>query len=165
MNTAHQFLLRQNLKPLLPWLPWEIISRCFINRKQYKVQRIKRKILKTVEWSIKNKKIKDIGSVNNTNHMIPRKYLQKELTGMLLTSERKKLVSYRINKYYSTLLWSRDIVVGIATSFGLDDRGFGVRVPSLFSTSSRSILGAHPASYAMSTGGSLPMGKATGARS
>jgi hypothetical protein len=43
-----------------------------------------------------------------------------------------------------TLLKSRDSEVGIATSYGLEDRGFGVRVPvgsRIFSTSSRPALG------------------------
>jgi hypothetical protein len=39
---------------------------------------------------------------------------------------------------------SRDSVVGIATSYGLDDRGVGVRAPAgsrIFSASSRPVLG------------------------
>jgi hypothetical protein len=43
-------------------------------------------------------------------------------------------------------------VVGIATGYGLDDRGVGVRVQ----TGSE----VHPASYPMGTGGSFPGGKA-----
>jgi hypothetical protein len=63
---------------------------------------------------------------------------------------------------------SRDSVVGIATGYGLDDRGVGVRVPVgvkdfLFSTSSRPALGPHPASYPMVTGGTFPGGKEAGA--
>jgi hypothetical protein len=42
-------------------------------------------------------------------------------------------------------IWSRDSVVGIATSYGLDDRGVGVRIPVgrrifLFSKLSRPAL-------------------------
>jgi hypothetical protein len=40
---------------------------------------------------------------------------------------------------------SRDSVVGIATGYGLDDRGVGVRVPvgsRIFSTSSKPALGS-----------------------
>jgi hypothetical protein len=43
------------------------------------------------------------------------------------------------------LSWSRDNVVGIASGYGLDDRGVGVRVPvgsRIFSTSSRPSLGS-----------------------
>jgi hypothetical protein len=49
----------------------------------------------------------------------------------------------------------RDSAVGIATSYGLDDRGVGVRVP----------LGSevHPTSYPMGTGCSFPGDKAAGA--
>jgi hypothetical protein len=46
--------------------------------------------------------------------------------------------------------------VGIATGYGLDDRGVGVRVPDVVQTGSE----AHPASYPMGTGGSFPEGKA-----
>jgi hypothetical protein len=67
--------------------------------------------------------------------------------------------------YYGSL--SRDSVVGIATGYGLDDRGFGVQVPlgvrivtsPLVQTGS----GVHPTSYPMGTGGSFPGGKAAGA--
>jgi hypothetical protein len=45
---------------------------------------------------------------------------------------------------------SRDSSVGIATSYGLDDRGVGVQAGS----------GAHPTSYPMGTGGIFPGGKA-----
>jgi hypothetical protein len=43
------------------------------------------------------------------------------------------------------IIRSRDSVVGIATGYGLDDRGVGVRVPvgsRIFSTSSRPALGS-----------------------
>jgi hypothetical protein len=62
---------------------------------------------------------------------------------------------------------SRDSVVGIATGYGLDDRGVEVRVP----VGSRIFLlhvlqtgsGAHPDSYPMGTGDSFPGDKAVGA--
>jgi hypothetical protein len=62
---------------------------------------------------------------------------------------------------------SRGSSVGIATAYGLDDRGVGVRVlvASEFSflyivhTASR----AHPALYSMGIGGSFSGGKAAGA--
>jgi hypothetical protein len=61
---------------------------------------------------------------------------------------------------------SRDSSVGIATGYGLDDRGAGVRVP----VESRIFLlhvvqtgsGVHPASCPMGTGGSFPGGKTAG---
>jgi hypothetical protein len=60
-----------------------------------------------------------------------------------------------------------DCVVGIATGYGLDDRGVRVRVP----VGSRTFLlhvvqtgsEAHPASYPMGTGGSFPCDKGAGA--
>jgi hypothetical protein len=62
---------------------------------------------------------------------------------------------------------SRDSVVGLATGYGLDDRGVGVRVPvvvRIFSSPSRQTgSGVHPASYRMGTGGSFPGSKAAGA--
>jgi hypothetical protein len=61
---------------------------------------------------------------------------------------------------------SRDSVVGIATGYGLDDRGVGVRVPvgsRIFSTSSRPTLGSTQTSYSMGTGGFSPADKAAGA--
>jgi hypothetical protein len=57
---------------------------------------------------------------------------------------------------------SLDSVAGIATSYGLDDRGVGVRVPvgsRIFSPPNRP---DHPTSYPMGTGGSFPGGKAAG---
>jgi hypothetical protein len=61
--------------------------------------------------------------------------------------------------------WSRDSVVGITTSYGLDDRRVGVRVLVEFSLLQIVQTGSefHPTSYTMDTGGSFPGGKATGA--
>jgi hypothetical protein len=63
-----------------------------------------------------------------------------------------------INKSFK----SRDSVVGIATGYGLDDQGIGVRVPvgaRIFSSPRRPDgSGAHPASYPVGT-----WGKAAGA--
>jgi hypothetical protein len=64
-------------------------------------------------------------------------------------------------------IMSPDSAVGIATRYGLDDWGVGVRVPlgsrifsfNVFQTSS----GVHPVSYPMGTGGFLPSSKAAGA--
>jgi hypothetical protein len=54
-------------------------------------------------------------------------------------------------------VWSRENSAGIATGYGLDDRGFGVQVPvgsRIFSSPcSLDWLWAHPASYPMGTGG------------
>jgi hypothetical protein len=59
---------------------------------------------------------------------------------------------------------SRGSAVGIATAYGVDDRGGGVRalVQSEFSLLHivETGSGAHPTSYPMGTGGSLPWGKA-----
>jgi hypothetical protein len=55
---------------------------------------------------------------------------------------------------------SRDNVVGMATGYGMDDRGVGIRVQlglHVVQAGSR----AHPASSPMRTGGSFPGGKAT----
>jgi hypothetical protein len=59
------------------------------------------------------------------------------------------------------LFWfrSRDSVVGIATDYGLDDRGVGVWVPvgsRIFSSPTvQATSGVHPTSYTMGTGGSF----------
>jgi hypothetical protein len=62
---------------------------------------------------------------------------------------------------------SLDGVVGIATSYGLDDRGVGVRVPVGSKCSLLQIVqtGSEvlPTSYRMGTGGSFPGGKAAAA--
>jgi hypothetical protein len=63
---------------------------------------------------------------------------------------------------------SRDSSVGIALSYGLDDRGSRVRFAAgagNFSLHHRvqNSSGAHPASYPMGTRDSFPGGKATGA--
>jgi hypothetical protein len=62
---------------------------------------------------------------------------------------------------------NRDRAVGIATGYGLNDRGFEVSVPvgSRFFSLLLSVQtgsGAHPASYPMGTGGPFPAGKAAG---
>jgi hypothetical protein len=77
------------------------------------------------------------------------------------------LIVLKINVYLY-FLSSRASAVGIATGYGLDGRGVGVRVPDrvknfLFSTSSRPPLEAHPASYPMGTGTLLHGDKAAGA--
>jgi hypothetical protein len=59
---------------------------------------------------------------------------------------------------------SRDSVVGIATAYGLEDRGCrssssGRVTVHVVQTGS----GAHPTSYPMATGGAFPGGKAAGA--
>jgi hypothetical protein len=57
---------------------------------------------------------------------------------------------------------SRESSVGITLGYGLDDRGSRVRSPGgglgifLFTTASRTALGAHPASYTMGTRCSFP---------
>jgi hypothetical protein len=61
---------------------------------------------------------------------------------------------------------SRDISVGLALGYGLDDRGF--RVPAGAGNVSlyhrvQNGSGAHPASYSMDIRGSFPGGKAAGA--
>jgi hypothetical protein len=68
-----------------------------------------------------------------------------------------------MTKYEQTYILkeSRDSSVGIATGYGLDDRGVGVPSPGggknfHFSMSFRPFSGAHPASYPMGTGGSFP---------
>jgi hypothetical protein len=65
--------------------------------------------------------------------------------------------------YFSNthILSSWDNVVGIATSYGLDDQGVGVRVPvesriHIVKTGS----GVHPTSYPVGTRGSFSAGKA-----
>jgi hypothetical protein len=60
---------------------------------------------------------------------------------------------------------SRDRVVGIATGYGLDDRGVRVRVPVGSRNFSSPGSGVHPASYLIGTEGSFPAGKAAGALS
>jgi hypothetical protein len=104
----------------------------------------------------------------------------------VIISVRKRLdtPSYNTNTNTSEQVWRPRIVVfdlhtrgphfefwegpvGIALSYGLDDRGPGVRLPTgaeNFSLSHRvqDDSGAHPASYPMSTRGSFPGGKAAG---
>jgi hypothetical protein len=60
----------------------------------------------------------------------------------------------------------RDSVVGIATSYWLEDRGDWVWVPvglKIFLRDVQTRSGAHPATYPMGTGGSLPGSTASGA--
>jgi hypothetical protein len=68
-----------------------------------------------------------------------KNHLKKDLSSIHL-----EIPGFHI--YYDVT--SRDSVVGIATGYGLDDQGVGVRVPvgsRIFSTSSRPALGpSHP---------------------
>jgi hypothetical protein len=60
----------------------------------------------------------------------------------------------------------RDSVVGIATGYGLDDRGFGVRVPvgsKIFSSPRPDRFWGSPSLHLMGNGGSYPGSKAAGA--
>jgi hypothetical protein len=69
--------------------------------------------------------------------------------------------------YPSHFAVNRDNAVGIATGYGLDDRGVGVRVPVGSRISLLHVVQTgsevHPTSYPMGTGGSFPRGKAAGA--
>jgi hypothetical protein len=77
-----------------------------------------------------------------------------------------KLLIMQLFQYF-LLLKSRDSAVGIATGYGLDDQGFGVRVPvgKKFPLLHfvQIVSGAHPTSYPKDTEDSFPGGKATGA--
>jgi hypothetical protein len=66
-----------------------------------------------------------------------------------------------VPKFHFAFHISRDSSVGIASSYGLDDRGVGVRVPvgSRLFSSPRRPDGARP-TYAIITGGSFLGGKA-----
>jgi hypothetical protein len=70
------------------------------------------------------------------------------------------------SSFYLIIYRSRDSAVGIATGYGLDDRGVGVRVPvgsrSFSSPRRPDRSAAHPASYPMCTRGFFPGGKAAG---
>jgi hypothetical protein len=62
---------------------------------------------------------------------------------------------------------SRDSVVDIATSYGLDDRGVGVQIPGGQELSLLLVVqtgsGVYPTSYSMGTVGSFLGGKTAGA--
>jgi hypothetical protein len=67
---------------------------------------------------------------------------------------------------YGTRRKSRDISVGIALGYWLDDQGSRVRFPTgagnfPLHRSVQNGSGTHPASYPMGTTGSFPGGKAT----
>jgi hypothetical protein len=67
-------------------------------------------------------------------------------------------------KYFSR---SRVSALGIATSYGLDDRGVGVRVPVGSRISLLHVVetgsGVHPTYYLIGAVGSFPLDKAAGA--
>jgi hypothetical protein len=74
-------------------------------------------------------------------------------------------INYEVRIY---LLRSRGSPVGIATGYGLDDRGVGVPSPGRiknFLYVDQTGSGAHPASYTVGTGGSSIGGKAAGSLS
>jgi hypothetical protein len=54
------------------------------------------------------------------------------------TKKKRQYMWHRTSfRNINTIYRSRDSVVGIATGYGLDDRGVGVRVPVIFSSPSR----------------------------
>jgi hypothetical protein len=81
----------------------------------------------------------------------------------------KKIYSCTNFNFHRHTFMSRDSSVGIATGYGLDDRGVGVRGlvwSRIFSSPRRSDrLWDPPTSYPNGTGSSFPGSKATGARS
>jgi hypothetical protein len=93
--------------------------------------------------------------------------LPKQLVALVITSEGKQLEVQRFIRSPLRKMASQNSALGIPTAYGLDDRGFRVRVPvrSEFSLPRivQSSSGAHSASYPMGTEGSFPGGKATGA--
>jgi len=58
----------------------------------------------------------------------------------------------RIVKIIYIFNWGRYISVGIATRFGLDGLGIESRCGARFTAPVQTVPGAHPASYAVSTG-------------
>jgi hypothetical protein len=72
-----------------------------------------------------------------------------------------------IKRVLGTNTNSRGSAVGLATGYGLDDRGVGVRVPigsRIFTFHIvRTGSGVHPTSYLVGTGAFFPGGKAAGA--
>jgi hypothetical protein len=79
---------------------------------------------------------------------------------------RLKWKRYLIILLCTTFCRSRDSSVGIATVYGLDAWGVGLRVPVGSNVSFLRVVqtgsGAHPAFYQMGTGGYFPGGKAAG---
>jgi hypothetical protein len=70
--------------------------------------------------------------------------------------------SYTLYISYVLYPGSRDSLVGIATGYGLEDRGVGIRVPVVSRISLLHVVqtdsGAYPSSYSMGNGGSFPGG-------
>jgi hypothetical protein len=82
---------------------------------------------------------------------------------------RKPLNVIVCDIFYSSLCQktkSRDSAVGIATDYGLDNRGVGVPSPfevkNVLPQAGKTGSGAHQASYSMGTGGSFPAVKRQG---
>jgi hypothetical protein len=104
------------------------------------------------------------------NKNIPN-YWDKFLSFIIICCNVHEVISVSLVETYFceiiTFMRSRDSVVGIATGYGLDDQGVGVRVPVGQEFSILHVVqtgfGVHPTSYPMGTGGSFPGGKAAGA--
>jgi hypothetical protein len=81
---------------------------------------------------------------------------------MRMEITRKIYTVPKLRRYFKF----RDKAVGIATGYGIGDRGVGFRVPVEQEFSLLLVVqtgsGAHPASYPMGTGGSLLESKAAG---
>jgi hypothetical protein len=83
---------------------------------------------------------------------------------LIYYGSKNPMKSIKIKYTMAYTIRSRDNAVGIATGYGLDDQGVGVRVPvgaRIFSSPQRQTgSGVHPASYPMGTGGSFHGDKA-----
>jgi hypothetical protein len=82
----------------------------------------------------------------------------------IINHTRQRTYPRKLNTFYIKnrhKLWSRDISVGIASGYGLDDRGSISGTASDFSPLHRvqNGSGAHPAAYPMGTRGSCPGGR------
>jgi hypothetical protein len=97
----------------------------------------------------------------------PSVHSAQPIYGVCMLLSPSRLLSDSFNDHFSGSVspeFLASSIVGIATGYGLEDRGIGVRVPvgSKFSLLRvvQTDFEAHPASYPIGTGGSFPWGKA-----
>jgi hypothetical protein len=111
--------------------------------------------------------LKEVKCFNSIHLCFDDLHVEEKMSQIVCRYERSSTKNLNLEWSYFVSLRafkrSRDSVVGIATGYGLDDRGVGIRVPvgaRIFLHVVQTGSGVYPTSYPMGTGGSFPGVKA-----
>jgi hypothetical protein len=113
-----------------------------------------------MDWGSSKEGVQDRGRILYLTGSVPGSPVAGVLGNKLATLGVPLLPTFLYIMYI--LIRSRDSIVGIATAYGLDDLGVGVRVPLGSRIFSLHVVqtgsGVHRTSYPRGTGGSFPRG-------